>query len=677
MPGYNGNRSYNNGNNRSYGGSSKWKETNEFTNPYNFVALGKKCIRKPYEEYKKGNLKTGWIECSLITKTPLFIPNTTNENAFMCAKKGHKSYDFFSYDDIKGQDRTKQFSDPVIPASSIRGAIRAMYEAVTDSCMSTADDEKILYKRTPTPKLPGMLKKDDQGWYIHPCERVMLKYKPCTSDPEGILVKIGDYHEGQEVYIRKSKNHYDNKPYMPYTVAEIYPKTDSSDNKDNLLKIQNNTSKSNDNPIIVGHVHIGEEIYNKHHESVFVLEENLKDNDRIRVKEEDVESLRKTLKLYNDENINLKLKEERKQNKGRKWYKEYEVKEGALVYYDKDRICMTPSCISKEVFSNQLKQILKKSGEDNNKSGEDKNKNNGYNPCSSKEVCPSCALFGMIADDGKENTAISSRLRFTDAQAELKSNKNEYYDKITILEELASPKVSATEFYMEEPSIRPDLWNYDYAINWNGNIPERVKDYKPRIRGRKFYWHSKKVLTADEPTERNSTVRPVRAGVTFTFKVYFDRINEEELKKLVWTLTLGSNENTNCHKMGKGKPIGLGSVKIKVDKVIERKVEIKNNTLIRTENEITVDLENAVVEPTSLKEPPNIKEILKITDFSKAPNNVRYPMGYTKKDGKNGVGPHQWFIANKSFSNPPMKPKIYKTLPKILDSKTTLNDYEM
>jgi len=41
MPEYNGNRSYNNGNNRSYGGSSKWKETNEFTNPYNFVALGK------------------------------------------------------------------------------------------------------------------------------------------------------------------------------------------------------------------------------------------------------------------------------------------------------------------------------------------------------------------------------------------------------------------------------------------------------------------------------------------------------------------------------------------------------------------------------------------------------------------------------------------------------------
>lgn len=633
MPGYNGNRSYNNGNNRSYGGSSKWKETNEFTNPYNFVALGKKCIRKPYEEYKKGNLKTGWIECSLTTKTPLFIPNTTNENAFMCAKKGHKSYDFFSYDDIKGQDRTKQFSEPVIPASSIRGAIRAMHEAVTDSCMSTADDEKILYKRTPIPKLPGMLKKDDQGWYIHPAERVMLKFQPFPPLPGGFSVNINNYHEGQEVYIRKSTTRHMSNPNMPYVVSAIADKED----------IKNNIT-------VFGYVHIGEYMYNKDHESVFVLKENLKDNDRIRVTEEDVENLRKTLKLYKDRTINITP-----QHKG---YPQYEVKEGALIYYDKDGIYMTPSCISKEVFNNQLKQILKENG--------------GYNPCSSKEVCPSCALFGMIADDGKENTAISSRLRFTDAQAELKSNKNEYYDKITKLEELASPKVSSTEFYMEKPFIHADLWNYDYAINWNGNIPERVKDYKPRIRGRKFYWHSKKVLTADEPTERNSTVRPVRAGVTFTFKVYFDRINEEELKKLVWTLTLGSNENTNCHKMGKGKPIGLGSVKIKVDKVVERKVEIKNNTLIRTENEITVDLENAVDVNST-----NIKEILKITDFSKAPNNVRYPMGYTKKDGKNGVGPHQWFIANKSFSNPPMKPKIYKTLPKITDSKTTLNDYEM
>ncbi|HOG35647.1 MAG TPA: RAMP superfamily CRISPR-associated protein, partial [Petrotogaceae bacterium] len=155
MPGYNGNRSYNN-NNGSQGGKPRWAETTAFTNPYNFITLGNKCMRKPYEEYTKSPLKTGWIECTLTTKTPLFIPNTTNEDAFRINKKDHKSYDFFSYDDIKGQDRTKEFSEPVIPASSIRGAMRAMYEAVTDSCMSTADDEKILYKRTPIPKLPGM-----------------------------------------------------------------------------------------------------------------------------------------------------------------------------------------------------------------------------------------------------------------------------------------------------------------------------------------------------------------------------------------------------------------------------------------------------------------------------------------------------------------------------------------
>lgn len=632
MPGYNGNRSYNN-NNGSQGGRPRWTETTAFTNPYNFITLGNKCMKKPYEEYTKSPLKTGWIECTLTTKTPLFIPNTTNEDAFRKNKKDHKSYDFFSYDDIKGQDRTKEFSEPVIPASSIRGAMRAMYEAVTDSCMSTADDEKILYKRTPIPKLPGMLKKDDKGWYIHPAERVMLKFQPFPPLPNEVSVNINNYHEGQEVYIQKSTTRHMGNPNMPYVVSAIADKKD----------IKNNIT-------VLGYVHIGEYMHSKKYESVFVLEDNLNDKNRIRVTEEDVENLRKTLKLYEDRTINITA-----QHKG---YPQYEVKEGALVYYDKDRIYMTPSCISKEVFNNQLKQIL--------------NKNGGYNPCSSKEVCPACALFGMIANDGKENTAISSRLRFTDAQAEPRTNKNEYYEKITTLSELASPKVSSTEFYMEKPFVHADLWNYDYAINWKGYSAEIVKEYKPRIRGRKVYWHSKTTITSTEPTKRNSTVRPVRAGINFTFKIYFDRITEEELKKLVWTLNLGANENANCHKIGKGKPIGFGSVKIKVDTVVERKVEIKNNTLTRSENKITVDLKDAVNLNSN-----NIKEILKITDFSKAPNNVRYPMGDSGKGGENGVGPHQWFIANKSFSNPPMKPTIYKTLPKILDSNNTLKDYKM
>ncbi|MEQ8170896.1 MAG: hypothetical protein ABRQ38_18550, partial [Candidatus Eremiobacterota bacterium] len=55
------------------------KETETFINPYNFIPLEEKCDRKyNYEDIKKQNKLTGWIECSLQTLTHIFIPNTTN-----------------------------------------------------------------------------------------------------------------------------------------------------------------------------------------------------------------------------------------------------------------------------------------------------------------------------------------------------------------------------------------------------------------------------------------------------------------------------------------------------------------------------------------------------------------------------------------------------------------------
>ncbi|MCI9175970.1 MAG: hypothetical protein HFH49_13715 [Lachnospiraceae bacterium] len=65
-----------------------------FVNPYNFIPLEKKT-----QSVELGNQEnfTGFIKYSLRTVTPLFIPNTSSEDAFkMQGKcKEHKSYDFF------------------------------------------------------------------------------------------------------------------------------------------------------------------------------------------------------------------------------------------------------------------------------------------------------------------------------------------------------------------------------------------------------------------------------------------------------------------------------------------------------------------------------------------------------------------------------------------------------
>ena len=71
-------------------------EKKEFLNVYNFVPLAK----KKAEKYTCQDEHTGVITYSITTKTPLFIPNTSNNQAFSMGQDvpvEHKSYDFYSY----------------------------------------------------------------------------------------------------------------------------------------------------------------------------------------------------------------------------------------------------------------------------------------------------------------------------------------------------------------------------------------------------------------------------------------------------------------------------------------------------------------------------------------------------------------------------------------------------
>ena len=196
-------------------------DNNTFTNPYNFVSLDSACKRKhDYLEIKeKSNLLTGYISIAIKTETPIFIPNTTNDDAFEFKTerdengqdKKIKSYDFFSYEDISNQDRQKKWSAPVIPGSEIRGAIRNAFEAVTSSCLSTLDEKRLMYKRTVTQaEKQGRLSYDKTTdiWEIKPCERIGVNMKTGNHDPNGPFRIFSTFEEGQTVYVKIAGQYY-------------------------------------------------------------------------------------------------------------------------------------------------------------------------------------------------------------------------------------------------------------------------------------------------------------------------------------------------------------------------------------------------------------------------------------------------------------------------------------
>lgn len=86
------------------------------------------------------------------------------------------------------------------------------------------------------------------------------------------------------------------------------------------------------------------------------------------------------------------------------------------------------------------------------------------------------------------------------------------------------------------------------------------------IRGHKLYWHrsgndwvDNEVQNHDECDEQHTIIRPVKDGVIFKGRIRFENLSDVELGALLFALELPEG---CCHKLGMGKPLGLGSVRI-------------------------------------------------------------------------------------------------------------------
>lgn len=123
-----------------------------FVNPYNFISFPDKKAKK----YDDKDEHTGVIEYTVTTKSPIFIPNSSTDKFFEESenhkdRKDHKSYDFFSYTDLSGKEKEERnkYREPVIPGSEMRGVVRSVYEALTDSCMGVLNEDEYPVKRSP------------------------------------------------------------------------------------------------------------------------------------------------------------------------------------------------------------------------------------------------------------------------------------------------------------------------------------------------------------------------------------------------------------------------------------------------------------------------------------------------------------------------------------------------
>ena len=597
----------------------------KFVNPYNFVPLGSK---KAELSRTKGDY-TGVIEYSVLTKTPLFIPNTSTDQAFPSGIPDHKSYDFFSYEDLTGTDADRPCPEPVIPGSEVRGMFRSIYEMMTDSCMSALDDDVILSKRTVEVYKAGLIHRTGSGrsasYELIGAEDCIWRTKGKNSAKDEEHWNALEYYdrecyvqegfpEGCRVFFDRIKRMGTTRDGRKFPIKPLASHVKRADAK--------STEKS------VGYIIKGEKSpeqpckngrpsSQKHCCHVFVPKNGKVVWSNLKQEMDNLDSILKMYQKNKADGNNGYAEYERelrrfKAGEGEEYFPVYYSEEGGFLW-------LSPASITREVYSNRLKDLA-----------------GSYRSCSQKEkLCPACSLFGTL---GKK-FAVSSKLRFSDLECEKQDNYQGYYEPVTTLYPLSSPKLNNMEFYVKRPKGAV-FWTYDYYLDAQG----KLHAHRPEMNGRKFYWHQMdmRLPSGVEKTNQNMTVRPLKKGISFHGKLYFCQISEKELQQLIWLLNSGDGAGLSgkqCgYRLGAAKPFGLGSIAVCVDAVKLRKVEKEGGRIDIRETEYKEEI------PDSVFAKEKVVQFKKCMDFKAvAGETVAYPFSGAQNAGTEGF---KWFVDN-------------------------------
>jgi CRISPR-associated protein (TIGR03986 family) len=344
-------------------------------------------------------------------------------------------------------------------------------------------------------------------------------------------------------------------------------------------------------------------------------------------------------------------------------------------------------------------------------------------PCPSlNALCPCCRLFGTVGEtfqqeqpDGPGKESLAGRIRIGSGVMRVPPKGNLAGRlQMTRLEELGAPHPTCIPFYLKsEGDTNASVGGYDEA--------------DVELRGRKFYLHAPEgVQEKDKPyanqssghipkTRRNKTVEalfPADGGnetptseadrTQFHFTVDFTNLTAYELGLLCYTLEL---ENNLFHHIGMGKPLGLGTVKIEIDKsksqIYSRDAQVSRyrsfNAVLsgaatfdvdscikefkRQQAQIKLEKEiNPGEEEAQFNEIGYIKDLRYVLSRRPADDrkaSIKYPhKEITKGDGRVESGGYVWFKENKKTSEEGVTyEQTLPTLEEIEDKKKKLTDW--
>lgn len=596
------------------------KELTEYKHSKSDEAVGLSATENNFVRHDYWHEKglSGCIRCTLKAKTPLVvgaaqIPGNKDAN-----QPGEVvPYMIPLFNRLDDEDRDKQYA---IPGNSLRGMVSSIAETISQSSLrvlhSKGEGDYSIRKPGDKPlKKIGLLIKESEGYFIYPLASTQgdgIKKVPMHN----ALIKNNDTYQ-----------HANNPQRVDYNGAQ------------GILYIRGKVTKES----------------NKQKEFFIPWDGEVEINKCIPVSDDVVSSFDRVLKAryeaYQKENKhNPNCFEESKL-----WPKGYNdsarkpdpndeskplVLPGDIVYYDGTSQAVSElsySAIWRKVVSGDIYQSFEAHA--------------GINatPWHSgrTHLTPAEAIFGVVEDQPDKNSGarnLASRVRFGDATSETPLVP----EPAVVLKALSSPKPPSPAMYF---SAKGGKYIAKEDLDLRSHSPNGRKYYIPHADGAQDWIHDK-----TQDTDRDHMrlrCQPIPSGSHFSVDIHFENLSQAELGLLRTALQPAGEGKDFIHRLGLGKPLGLGQVTIESAEVSkldrQARYSLKRFTQDSPYQAYTeapdlslVDEEQALPSLLALADSRNYEDLPICYPYDRASNKSPHQSAHNEKDG------FQWFVENDS-----------------------------
>jgi CRISPR-associated protein (TIGR03986 family) len=566
--------------------------------PYNFVELPEpnqvvSAQQLPQQNHYDSQRHTGYIECTLTTESPLYIRcglTTTDFEAF-----GETSPTVEELRKLKVEEhqrRTDFFNNPatqrpIIPGSSLRGMLHTLIEIVTYSKIEKVSGHQRLFFRAVAAPQDDVLGNEYDRKRGNGCSNIKAGYLEQQRDGSWRIYPTKAIEGQPFVWVKESAvssevsliSKDDNLNYRPQCISVYFGDVHKEKTRYLAHQVNKNYADSLDKGVLVtsgNMMETGKTNANSPRTYHCIVGEKKATGEYLEVAQSSIEDYRNALTDFQKDNFDKQQGILALANHRPLFYCEPKTGENVTLFGHSPYFRIPYSC-SKDNRAASVRDFIPPRLRD-------PEVQDTLEPITDMTE----AIFGWVKERNKKfkkYQAYSSRVFVSDAILDSKISESDiwYVDdsehKHTITPQvLASPKPTTFQHYLvqtDKDAKTKDLKHY------GSPPPTKTEPGDTVIRGHKLYWHQSSISRnqieetdkkeIDDKPKQYTEIKPIKSGLCFHFKIYFENLTDEELGALLWVLDLAQDKQTRSYvtgdeeyrfSLGMGKPLGMGAVKI-------------------------------------------------------------------------------------------------------------------